>query len=299
MLIVPLLCALFAPGPQIRHIPVAPAETMAVSIAGSGPPIVIIPGMLGGAYGFRTVAEQLAEAGQSVVIVDPLGTGASSRPREADFSSTAQALRVAAVLDSLGIRNALVAAHAVSGTIAFRLALLRPDLVGGILSINGSATQVHGSNSLRFALRLVPILKIIGGKGIVTRKLTNGLRDSSHDPAWVTKEVVARYTAPYALDFGASLGVLKKIANATEPWPLMQRLGELRIPIVFLWGTGGKSSMLDAKEIAPMTAALSDFSIETLPAIGMYVQEEAPSIVTAAVSALRKRMDAHLEAALQ
>ena len=45
-----------------------------------------------------------------------------SRPPEADYSLTAQADRIAVVLDVLGLEPAVVVAHAVGASMALRLA---------------------------------------------------------------------------------------------------------------------------------------------------------------------------------
>src|SRR5690606_17565191 len=80
-----------------RFVVVAPAETLAVAVdGGDGRAVVMVPGLLGAAYTFRHVRHALAEAGLRVVVVEPLGTGASSRPKHADYSLTAQSRRIEA-----------------------------------------------------------------------------------------------------------------------------------------------------------------------------------------------------------
>src|SRR5687767_13305654 len=75
---------------------------------GTNTPVVIVPGLLGGAYGFRQIAPRLVERGHPVFIVDILGAGGSSKPAKADYSLTAQSRRLETVLDSLGIRDAII-----------------------------------------------------------------------------------------------------------------------------------------------------------------------------------------------
>src|SRR5512144_1140883 len=97
-----------------RRIAVAPAESLQVAALGpaGGASVVIIPGLISPAYAFRKVMPPLAEAGVRSVVVEPLGVGRSGRPGEADYSHSAQARRVAAIMDSLGIRHAVVMGHA-------------------------------------------------------------------------------------------------------------------------------------------------------------------------------------------
>src|SRR5688572_7700787 len=154
-----LLCALalnlVAPPAEftVRRFTLSPTEVIAVASAGSGSEtVVIIPGMVGGAYSFRKVTPALLEAGKRVIIVDLLGSGQSSKPPKADYSLTAQSRRVELILDSLGVRNAVVIAHGVSGSVSYRLALHRPDQVRAIVGIDAGATERAGTSGLRRAM---------------------------------------------------------------------------------------------------------------------------------------------------
>jgi pimeloyl-ACP methyl ester carboxylesterase len=267
----------------VVRVVVAPAETMSVTTSGAGTPIVIIPGMLGGAYGFRKVTAVLTEHHDRVLIIDPLGTGGSSHPSAADYSMAAQAQRVAAVLDSLGIAHALVVGHAAGAPIALRLALLRPHVVSGVISINGSASEKFSSGGLKLALRLAPILKLFGAQHRAQQHVISGLRDSSADPAWVTDDVVAAYTAPYKADFDATLRVLKAVAHATEPWPLLSRLHEVRVPVLLVLGTGAPKGALKSDEIAAMKKALPAMRIDSITSAGAFPQEEKPDLLVQAI----------------
>ncbi len=75
------------------RIPVAPSESLRVTVTGTGQPVVLIPGLFGSAFGFRNVVSPLATAGYQAVVVEPLGIGTSARPEGADYSLTAQADR--------------------------------------------------------------------------------------------------------------------------------------------------------------------------------------------------------------
>src|SRR5258705_427397 len=96
-------------------VPVAPAESLSVETTGRGDPVVLIPGLFGSAFGFRKLVPLLVDAGYRTIVIEPLGVGASARPEKANYSLTAQADRIAAVLDSLHVRSALVLAHSIGG----------------------------------------------------------------------------------------------------------------------------------------------------------------------------------------
>src|ERR1051325_917076 len=123
-------------------VPLTRTESLAVATAGVGDPVVLIPGLFGSEFGFRKLVPLLNAAGYRTIVIEPLGVGSSGRPAHADYSLTAQADRIAAVLDSLGVRGALVIAHSIGGAEAVRLACRRPHLVRGPRSLPGGAHRV-------------------------------------------------------------------------------------------------------------------------------------------------------------
>src|SRR5216117_9367 len=128
-----LAALLLADSSSVEHnfkVPLTRTESLAVATAGAGEPVVLIPGLFGSEFGFRKLVPLLNAAGYRTIVIEPLGVGSSGRPAHANYSLTAQADRIAAVLDSLGVRRALVVAHSIGGSEAFRLAYRRPDLVG-------------------------------------------------------------------------------------------------------------------------------------------------------------------------
>ena len=94
---------------------------------GTGQPLVLIPGLFGAAYTYRMLTGPLAALGYQTIVVEPLGYGWSSHPKDADYSYGAQTARVSSALDSLGIRRALFVAQSSGAAIAFRLAVRRPE----------------------------------------------------------------------------------------------------------------------------------------------------------------------------
>src|SRR5207247_10232977 len=117
---------------QAFMVPVALAESLSVETAGRGAPVVLIPGLFGSAFGFRKLVPLLVDAGYRTIVIEPLGVGASARPEKANYSLTAQADRIAAVLDSLHVRSALVLAHSIGGSEALPPACRPPDPAWGV-----------------------------------------------------------------------------------------------------------------------------------------------------------------------
>lgn len=268
-------------------VPVAPAETVAVSVVGRGDPVVLVPGLFGSAFGFRLIVPLLVDEGFRVVVIEPLGIGGSARPRRADYSLTAQAARVAAVLDTLDLQETVVVAHSMGASIAFRLAVQRPDLVAGIVSIEGGPAEAATSPGFRRAMRFAPLLRVFGGRRVVQGKVHHHLRASSGDPSWVTEEVMIGYTADAARDFGATLDAFKGMAESREPWTLASTLSGIRCPVRLLLGTAPHEGGIPHDEVVLLQDSLPLFAVDSVPGVGHFVYEERPTAIVGAVERLR------------
>jgi len=272
----------------LRRIEVAPAEFIAIRDVGKGQPIVIVPGLLGSAYGFRHVIPELVDAGHRVVVVDPLGTGASPAPEQADYSLTAQSERVRAAVTELGIGRAVFVCHSTGGAICYRLALRHPGLVASILSINGGPTERLSTPGLGLALKLAPILKLFGGTGRARGKVRDGLKDSSIDPSWVTDEVVAGYTAHYDGGLNRILGTLKRMSDAREPDALAPALPGLLTSVRLLLGRGERPGAVPADQLAALFT-VPRLEVDSMPDVGQYIHEEEPAVVIAVTLEMARR----------
>ena len=284
-----LLLALLLLGDSatVLNVPVAPAETLSVSVSGHGDPVVLLPGMFGAAFGFRQLNQLIVAEGFQAIVVEPLGIGRSGRPRDADYSLASQAARVAAVLDTLDLEHVTVIAHSVGAAIAYRLAVQRPDLVTGIISVEGGPAEAAATPGFRRMMRFAPLMRVFGGKDLVRRQVYQTLLAASGDRSWVNEEVVDGYTTDAARDFGATLDAYKGMAKSREPWSLAARLGEINCPVVLMLGTAPHNGAVPPEEIALLRDSLPDFTVDSVPGVGHYVFEEQPSAVIEAMARLQ------------
>src|SRR4051812_12240859 len=209
----------------VRDIQVAEGETLRTTSMGSGKPVVLIPGLFGGAYSYRNITGPLVAQGYQAIVVEPLGYGASSHPKRADYSLDAQTERVARTLEQMGIKRALLVAHANGAGIGFRLAVKRPDLVRGYLSIDGPPAETAATPELKraFTLGAFPV-KLMLDAPRARYELKDELVSSSGDKSWVTDEVVRAYTAGQIADLSGSIDALHQMSKAKERDSLADRL---------------------------------------------------------------------------
>jgi pimeloyl-ACP methyl ester carboxylesterase len=289
-----LMLALAGDSAVIRHVVVAPAETLRAVIVGQGRPLVVIPGLLGSAYSYRKVIPPLNAAGLQVIVIEPIGVGFSSRPSKSDYSLTAQSQRVAAVLDSLGgIACAPVLAHSAGASIALRLAAHRPDLICGVVAENGGGMDTVATTSVRRAASYAWLIKIFGGRGKVRSQLRKGMLETAGDSSWVTPEVIEGYTAGAAGDLGAVLRAIKGMARAKEPELMAELLPNVKVPVHLLIGGAPRGSGVTLTQFQVLKAGLPQLVVDTVPRAGLRIHEEQPGVVVKAVLEMLEQLSTH------
>src|SRR3954471_10738019 len=118
-------------------------HTVVYRTMGSGPPLVLIHGMVNASRHWRDVAERLADR-YTVIAPDLIGHGDSATPR-GDYSLGAHASVIRDLLSALGIERASFVGHSLGGGIAMvffwqfperveRLALVSSGGLGGDVS---------------------------------------------------------------------------------------------------------------------------------------------------------------------
>jgi len=271
----------------VRDIEVAPGEILRTTTVGTGEPLVLIPGIFGAAFGYRMITGPLARSGYRTIVIEPLGYGWSSHPKDADYSFTAQTGRVIRALESLGVTQALVVAQSSGAAIAFRLAILRPDLVRGLLSIDGGPAESAATAGMRKAFSF--------GSGLVKfaldeSKLRHDVRReivrNSGDTTWITDAVIRAYTAGQTADMGGSIDAFHRMSKAQESASLADRLHECAMPVRLLVGTVSHPAEVTQDQRETLGSTLRNFGTDSVAGSGQYIHEEQPAAVLAAVARL-------------
>jgi pimeloyl-ACP methyl ester carboxylesterase len=97
-------------------------------------PLVLIHGLLMNRRMFDRLGPEMAELGNRVIAVDLLGHGRSDRPPEmSNYSMTFFARQVEALLDHLGLEEAVVGGTSLGANTTLELAYLSPDRVRGMM----------------------------------------------------------------------------------------------------------------------------------------------------------------------
>lgn len=275
----PLIFALAIDTTGVRRITLTPSETLAVTISGVGAPVVLVPGLFGAAYGFRHLVPGLVAAGYRVIVIEPLAVGSSSRPRRADYSLDAQANRISAVLDTLGVSGAILVGHSLGAALAMRVAAERPDLAAVLVSLEGGPAERAATASMRRALQFAPLIKLVGGMRIVRRNVRTSLRRASGDTTWVTDEVIAEYTAGAAHNLDGTILAYLAMTDAREHQPLEPRLSRIRCPFLLMLGAAPHGSGPDEAAVNRLRQLVPQLEVSAIDGAGHYLHEEQPDDV--------------------
>jgi pimeloyl-ACP methyl ester carboxylesterase len=293
-----LLLLLSLDSAAVSRIAVAPHESLTVRTTQAAlpladadrTPVVLLPGLLGGTFGYRKVTPGIVSEGHSTYVIEPLGVGSSSHPDDGDYSLDAQADRIAAVLDTFNVTNAVIVGSNFGASVALRVAYRHPERVAAVLLLDGGPVDRSSTGGASIALRLAPVLRFFGGRGMARHRIADALREYSADPAWVTEEVVEAYSRPIVNNIGGAARVLSAMRRASVNTPLAELLSQIRQPVRLLIGAANRRGGIESGETELLRARLPDFAADSVANSGVYLHEEHPEVVVRAILSLTENI---------
>jgi pimeloyl-ACP methyl ester carboxylesterase len=127
---------------------------------GSGPPLLLIHGLMTTGYSWRYVVDALAEH-FTVFIPDLPGAGRTVTP-EGRLSPGVMADAIAALIEALGIRGCPVVGNSMGGYLCMHLALRHPDMLSRLLVLHAPGIPEARLYTLWLALRLPGAQALLG-----------------------------------------------------------------------------------------------------------------------------------------
>jgi pimeloyl-ACP methyl ester carboxylesterase len=173
-------------------------QGMQVHLRDEGPrddpePIVLIHGTSASLHTWDGWTAAL-QGERRVIRMDLPGFGLTGPAPDGDYRMTRYADFIAALLDQLGVRRAVLAGNSLGGGVAWRTAVQHPERVSRLVLVDASGYPLQ-STSVPLGFRLAQIEWL---KPVMSRLLPRGMIESSvrnvyADPDKVTPELVDRY----------------------------------------------------------------------------------------------------------
>ncbi len=259
------------PGARVRYLS-----------AGSGPPLLLVHGLLGYSFSWRFAIPTLANR-STVYAIDLLGTGFSDRPPGQDYSFRASAQRLLQFMDRTGLANCDLVGTSHGGAIAMMIAALAPDRVRRLIlvapvnpwSAHGKRMTILLSNPLvaPFVVNLAPHL--------------GSLHDFCHrrmfgDPRRMPPDSMGGYRKPLRIP-----GSFEYALAVARLWN--RDLGELEsvlprithIPTLLIWGSS--DAAVDPASAAQLKQCFRDCRSVMFDGVGHLPYEETPEQFNRAV----------------
>jgi pimeloyl-ACP methyl ester carboxylesterase len=260
-------------GPSVRYLR-----------AGSGPPLLLVHGLLGYSFSWRFTIPALAKHSM-VFALDLMGTGFSGRPRHLDCSFNASAQRLLQFMDKTNLFSCDLLGTSHGGAVSMMAAALAPDRFRRLILVDpvnpwsehGKRLSVLLSNPVvaPVFLKLAPRLRFL--HEYYHRRMFGDQRRVPHDSLeGYRKPLRIPGSYEYALDILRSWNrdlrelesVLPRIAN---------------IPTLLMWGR--LDTAVDPASAVQLQQRLKNCKLVMFDGVGHLPYEETPDEFNRAVTA--------------
>jgi pimeloyl-ACP methyl ester carboxylesterase len=142
----------------------------------SGPTMILLHGFASSTLVWSKVFLELAARGFRVIAPDLLGYGYSAKPRDFDYTISAQARMVDRLLDHLGLDRAIIVGSSYGGAIAATIALDYPDRVEKLVLV-GAVTNNKPTRYLLMRIFGSPLIGdilsplLLGSRSLLKRRM--------------------------------------------------------------------------------------------------------------------------------
>jgi len=267
------------------RIPVGAGSLHAERVGRGGHPVVLLHGFGTCSFLWRNLAPRLADRGYTVIALDLLGHGESDRPLDMSYGLAAQAEYVERALNALRLPAVSLLGQDIGGVVGLLLASQRPRRVHRLAVMNPPDLEELPGPEIR-ALQRTSARAALSANSLFGALTLLGplLRAGVANPDSMTDRLVARYLAPWVGREGVEL--LLQMASAVElpederPW-----LAGVRSPVLAVRGDEDRWTTKDSVKrlIAGLTGAA--VTLETVPAAGWLIAEDAPVALLSLVTA--------------
>lgn len=206
---------------------------IAVREYGSGPPLLLVHGLMTAGYSFRYQLDTLGKT-RRLLIPDLPGAGHSSHP-DCRLTPDALAKSILAIIEALDVRGVQVIGNSMGGYLSMRAAMMDPGAMRCLVNLHSPGLRTHRMTALTLAGKLVPAERIVDL--LVRRHPERWVHENVHywDESVKSREEHREYAVPLrskegrrsfarhlvdALDAGEMDRFAERLARDAFPIPL-------------------------------------------------------------------------------
>jgi pimeloyl-ACP methyl ester carboxylesterase len=269
--------------------------------AGSGPPVVLIHGMVNSSHHWRDVALRLADR-YTVIAPDLIGHGDSATPR-GDYSLGAHAAVIRDLLTAIGVGGATVVGHSLGGGVAMQFFWQFPQRVERLVLVSTGGLGREVSPLLRSAAMpgASAALRVVAGRrSLAALERVAAALDVSGSARGVYVRAVVRALRPLERPGSreAFLQTLRSVIDLQgQHVSAVDRLYLLGpVPTMIVWGERDNTIPLQHGRSAH--AAIPHSRFDTLPRAAHFPHLEDPAGLAALLRDFMARTEpCHLDEA--
>jgi pimeloyl-ACP methyl ester carboxylesterase len=253
--------------------------TQYVRVGGKGPAVVLLHGFGDTGDMWAPLAAILVKD-HTVIVPDLRGMGLSSHP-EGGYEKTAQARDLAAILDKLGIGQAVLVTHDIGNMVGYAFAALYPERVSRwalmdapLPGIGHWDDQLKNPKTWHFNFRGPDVERLVAGRErILLDRFYNDLSaEPSHIDEATRRHYAKLYARPGAIHDALGGQFAAFAQDAVDNRQLLAK-GKLAMPVLAIGGDHSYGASL-ATEVG---FAASDVRAATITDSGHWIMEEQPA----------------------
>lgn len=199
-------------------------------------PLVLIHGGASSLHTWDGWSEKL-KISRRVIRFDLPGFGLTGPALDQDYSLQRYIEFVLAILDRLQIKRAILIGSSFGGNVAWRTALEQPKRFHKLVLLDAGGYKIESlSVPIAFKIARIPVLNVLINNILPRKLVESSVKNTYGDPSRVTEEKIDRFFE-LALREGnrKALGQFQR-KLISESGILENRISELKIPTLILWG---------------------------------------------------------------
>jgi pimeloyl-ACP methyl ester carboxylesterase len=247
-------------------------------------PLVLLHGTGSSLHAWDGWVEALKDK-RRVIRFDLPGFGLTGPSPQRIYSLDNDVRAVIAMLDKLAVERCVIGGNSLGGAVAWRTALAHPCRVQKLILVDAGGYPDHPvSVPIGFRLAQIPALTWLLKNTLPRSLVEQGLRNVFGDPRRVTREMIDR-----AVELNQREGNRQALAERLRqrrPGALFERIRELRLPTLILWG--GRDRLIPPEDAERFHHDIAGSTLVIFDDLGHAPEEEDP---TRTVEAVKRFLD--------